>query len=153
MTELRPTKYSNFYQKYKNLLLFNKNLILSGRAAFFSGAIFTQLLAQQQAENSNNLLNAAATLLLEYGAYIPLFGILFYLDNKHRYTDPITHQNNSNQIKKAFSMSELIYSVSKVLVQYYLLEQNIQPYQSFYGSSACCLGNISCFYQYKYRGC
>jgi hypothetical protein len=71
MTELRPTKYSNFYQKYKNLLLFNKNLILSGRAAFFSGAIFTQLLAQQQAENSNNLLNAAATLLLEYGAYIP----------------------------------------------------------------------------------
>jgi hypothetical protein len=37
-------------------------LILSGTATFFSGAIFSQLFAQQQAGNSSNLPNAAATL-------------------------------------------------------------------------------------------
>ena len=39
--------YNYIYQKYKNTILFNKNLILSGIAAFFAGAIFTQLFARK----------------------------------------------------------------------------------------------------------
>ena len=68
MTNVGPSKYNNYYQKYKNIILFNKNLILSGIAAFFAGAIFTQLYAAQLANSSgnNNLLNAIATLSVEY---------------------------------------------------------------------------------------
>jgi hypothetical protein len=131
-------KYNNFYQKYKNTILFNKNLILSGIAAFFAGAVFTQLYAEQGfANNNDDLLNALSTLSVEYGVYIPLFVVLFYLDNRYRYIHPITGQKDSTQIKNdikklfaAFSISELIYSACKISAQYYLLQQDIEPYQA-----------------------
>jgi hypothetical protein len=89
--------YNYIYQKYKNTILFNKNLILSGIAAFFAGAIFTQLFAERLPDN--NLLNTLSTLSVEYGVYIPLFAVLFYLDNRYRYINPITGQKDSTQIK------------------------------------------------------
>ena len=129
-------KYNDLYQKYKNTILFNKNLILSGIAAFFAGAIFAQMYAELGLAN-NNFLNALFTLSVEYGVYIPVFAILFYLDNKNRYIDPITGHKKSAQIKSdvkrlfaAFSISELIYSGCKILAQYYLLQRNIEPYQA-----------------------
>src|SRR5918911_1628860 len=132
MSDLKTYYY--IYQKYKNTILFNKNLILSGIAAFFAGAIFAQLYAGLGLAN-NNFLNALSTLSVEYGVYIPLFAILFYLDNKNRYIDPITGHKNSAHIKSdvkklfaAFSLSELIYSGCKILTQYYLLERNVEPY-------------------------
>jgi hypothetical protein len=75
--------------------------------------------------------------LVEYGVYIPLFAVLFYLDNRYRYINPITGQKDSAQIKNdikklfaAFSISEIIYSFCKISVQYYLLQRNIEPYQA-----------------------
>jgi hypothetical protein len=47
-------KYNDFYQKYKNTILFNKNLILSGIAAFFAGAIFAQSYRELGLANNNN---------------------------------------------------------------------------------------------------
>jgi hypothetical protein len=85
----------------------------------------------------NNLLNTLSTLSVEYGVYIPLFAVLFYLDNRYRYINPITGQKNSAQIKSdikklfaAFSISELIYSVCKISAQYYLLQRDTEPYQA-----------------------
>ena len=89
--------YNYIYQKYKNTTLFNKNLILSGIAAFFAAAIFTQLFADCIPDN--NLLNTLSSLSVEYGVYIPLFAVLFYLDNKNRYINPMTGQKDSAQIK------------------------------------------------------
>jgi hypothetical protein len=62
------------HNKYKSTILFNKKLILSGIAAFFAGAIFAQLYAEQ--ELSNNFLNVLDTLSVEYGVYITVFAIL-----------------------------------------------------------------------------
>ena len=76
MTKFWLCKYNDFYQKYKNTILFNKNLILSGIAAFFAGSIFTQLYAQPA--NSNNLLNAALLCLLSMECifrYLPCYSI------------------------------------------------------------------------------
>ena len=133
MTDLKT--YNYIYQKYKNTILFNKNLILSGIAAFFAGAIFTQLFAEHLP--NNNLLNTLFTLSVEYGVYIPLFAVLFYLDNRYRYINPITGQKDSTQIKNdikklfaAFSISEVIYSICKISSQYYLLQRNTEPYQA-----------------------
>lgn len=129
-------KYKHLYRKYKTIILFNKNLLLSGIAAFFAGAIFAQMYAELGLAN-NNFLNALSTLSVEYGVYIPVFAILFYLDNKNRYIDPITGHKNSAHIKSdvkklfaAFSISELIYSGCKILAQYYLLQRNVEPYQA-----------------------
>ena len=128
------TKTRRFYDKYRNYILFNKNIILSGTVAFFVGALSTQLYAQN---DSNNLANSIVTLSIEYGIYIPLFAILFYMDNKQRYIDPLTQKKNysiiKNDVKKmiaAFTISELIYSVAKLSIHYGLLQNNIEPYQA-----------------------
>ena len=128
------TKPRRFYDKYRNYILFNKNIILSGTVAFFVGALSTQLYAQN---DSNNLVNSIVTLSIEYGVYIPLFAILFYIDNKQRYIDPLTQKKDYSKIKgdvkkmvAAFTISELIYSVAKLSIHYGLLQNNIEPYQA-----------------------
>lgn len=128
------TKTRRFYDKYRNYILFNKNIILSGTVAFFIGALSTQLYAQN---DSNNLANSIVTLSIEYGIYIPLFAILFYVDNKQRYIDPATQKKDYSIIKgdikkmvAAFTISELIYSVAKLSIHYGLLQNNIEPYQA-----------------------
>jgi ATP/ADP translocase len=128
------TKTRRFYDKYRNYILFNKNIILSGTVAFFIGALSTQLYAQN---DSNNLVNSLVTLSIEYGIYIPLFAILFYMDNKQRYIDPVTQKKDYSIIKgdikkmvAAFTISELIYSVAKLSIHYGLLQNNIEPYQA-----------------------
>jgi len=107
---------------------------LSGTVAFFVGALSTQLYAQN---DSNNLVNSIVTLSIEYGVYIPLFTILFYIDNKQRYIDPLTQKKDYSIIKgdvkkmvAAFTISELIYSVAKLSIHYGLLQNNIEPYQA-----------------------
>ena len=128
------TKTRRFYDKYRNYILFNKNIILSGTVAFFVGALSTQLYAQN---DSNNLANSIVTLSIEYGIYIPLFAVLFYKDNKQRYIDPLTQKKDYSIIKgdvkkmvAAFTISELIYSVSKLSIHYGLLQNNLEPYQA-----------------------
>jgi len=85
-----------FYNKYKNYILFNKNIIIAGTAALIVGIFFTQLFAQH---NENNLLNSISTLVVEYAVYIPIFGLLFYIDNKNRYREPSTGRKNYQNIK------------------------------------------------------
>jgi hypothetical protein len=130
------------YNKYRNYILFNRSIIISGTVAFFVGALFTQLYAQH---SSDNLSNSIVTLLIEYGTYIPLFVLLFYMDNRQRYVDPLTgkklYSNIKRDIKKliaAFTVSELIYSLAKVSIHYQLLQMSVaEPYQtSMIGSLA-----------------
>ena len=124
-----------FYQKYRNYILLNKNILLSGIFAFFGGAIFTQLYAQY---DNNNLANSIVTLSAEYAIYIPLFALLFYLDNKNRYIDPLTGKKLKDRVKRdikklvaAFSISELIFSFSKIAIHYQLLQLSmVEPYQA-----------------------
>jgi len=125
----------NFYRKYRNYILLNKNILLAGIFAFFGGAIFTQLYSQF---DKNNLANSIVTLSIEYAIYIPIFALLFYIDNKNRYVDPLTgkklKETIKNDIKKlvaAFSVSELIFSFSKIAIHYQLLQFSMaEPYQA-----------------------
>ncbi len=130
------------YNKYRNYILLNKNIIISGVFAFFGGAIFTQLYAQY---DGNNLANSLSTSLIEYGIYIPLFALLFYRDNRVRYIDPLTGGRNYGAIKTdvkklvaAFSISELIFSFAKIYIHYELLQSSlVEAYQaSMIGSIA-----------------
>jgi hypothetical protein len=123
------------YNKYRNYILLNKNIIISGIFAFFGGAIFTQIYALY---DSNNLTNSMITLSVEYGIYIPLFALLFYRDNRIRYIDPLTGGKNYDMIKTdikkliaAFSISELIFSFAKIYIHYELLQMSIvEAYQA-----------------------
>ena len=75
------------YKKYYEFILFNKNLLVSGIFAFFGGALFTQIYSKY---DSNNFINSIITLSVEYGIYIPLFALFFYLDNHKKYINEYT---------------------------------------------------------------
>ena len=128
-------RFGKLYNKYKDYVLFNKNILISGIFAFFAGAIFTQFFSEF---NSDSLSNSIATLFLEYSIYIPIFSYLFYLDNKSRYIIKENGKKNYTKIKTdikklvaAFAISETIYSLSKVVLHYQLLTLGfIEPYQT-----------------------
>jgi hypothetical protein len=128
-------RIGKLYSKYKDYVLFNKNILISGIFAFFAGAIFTQFFS---GFNSDSLSNSIVTLIFEYCIYIPIFSYLFYLDNKSRYIKKETGKKNYSNIKTdikklitAFAISETIYSVSKVMLHYQLLTLGfIEPYQT-----------------------
>src|ERR687890_2726970 len=103
---------NSFYDKYRNIILFNKNLLVSGIISFIVGAFFTQIYAHH---GGNHIVNSLITLVIGYAVYIPLFAFLFYRDNKAKYIDSVTGKKNSNRIKNdvkklftAFSISEAI---------------------------------------------
>jgi hypothetical protein len=124
-----------FYKKYQEYILFNKNIIISGIFAFFGGAWFTQVFAHY---DSNNFANSLVTLSIEYGIYIPLFALFFYIDNRKKYVEHSTGKKDydkiKNDIKKlvtAFSISEVIYSFTKITIHYELLQLHmVEPYQA-----------------------
>lgn len=129
------------YEKYKYYILFNKNLIISGIFAFFAGAIFTQYYAEY---DQNNFANSIFTLTIEYGVYIPLFAILYYIDNKEKYVDKITNKKNYRLIREdikkllaIFSISEIVFIISKILIHYELLQINVEPYKASMIGSIC----------------
>jgi hypothetical protein len=125
---------TSFYHKYKDNILFNKNLLISGIISFLVGALFTQIYAQY---DENHVVNSLITLIIGYAVYIPLFAFLFHRDNKAKYVDP-TGKKNSSRIKKdvkklftAFSISEAIFVVSKTYIHYSLLVSSVEPYQAY----------------------
>jgi hypothetical protein len=147
---------NSFYLKYRDVILFNKNLIFSGTCAFFTAALVTQLYLQF---DKNNLSNSIIALATEYGVYIPLFAFLFYRDNRLKYNDPQTGKRDSKRIRgdirklfAAFSVSEIIYS-----------DQSFYPLSTpsargttisgFYDKLLNCLGNISPVSQCIDKGC
>ena len=123
-----------FYNKYRNYILLNKNIFIAGTAALIVGVFFTQLYSEY---NKNNLLNSIVTLTVEYAVYIPIFAILYYLDNRGKYVDELTGKKNYTIIKSdliklfaIFSISEVIYSVAKVSIHFQLMQISFEPYQA-----------------------
>ena len=130
-----------FYNKYKNYILLNKSIIVAGIAALIVGTIFTEFYSKYE---KNNFFNSIVTLTVEYSIYIPIFALYFYHDNKNKYVDPVTGLRNKAVIKNdiiklftIFSVSEIIYSVSKVSIHFQLMQISFEPYQaSIIGSFA-----------------
>ena|SRR5829696_8231132 len=102
---------NNFYDRYKNIILFNKNLLVSGIISFIVGAFFTQIYAQH---DGNHIVNSLITLAIGYLVYIPLFAFLFYRDNKAKYVDPLTGRKNSNKIKNDVNFRSNIYCIKNI---------------------------------------
>ncbi len=114
------------------VILFDKNLLISGIVSFLAGTVTTQV---YKTIDNNNVSNSVITLIVGYCVYIPLFSFLFYKDNKSRYIDPVTKRRNYKNIKDdipklfgTFSISEVVFIVTKLYIHYSLLSLNYQPY-------------------------
>lgn len=123
-----------FYNKYRNYVLLNKSIIIAGTAALIVGTFFTEFYSKY---DKNNFSNSIVTLSVEYLIYIPLFALFFYYDNRNKYVDPVTGCRNTMNIKNdiiklftIFSISEIIFSVSKVSIHFQLMQLSYEPYLS-----------------------
>ena len=132
------TGAAGFISRYKDAILFNRNLIISGAGGFFASAYVSQLYLQY---NSNNFTISVAALTVEYGVYIPVFAMLFYIGNRAKYIDPATGKRDLHRLRQdmknfaAFSVSEVIFSITRILMQYGLLQAGSYPYEASMASS------------------
>ena len=70
--------------------------------------------------------------------------MLYYIDNKDKYIDKLTSKKNYSLIKQdikklltAFSISEIVFSISKIVIHYELLQLSLEPYKASMVASIC----------------
>lgn len=130
--------FKEFFRKYRDILLLNRSIAVSGFISFIIGMYFTELYAGIAGPESS-FENSIYTLAIGYASYLPIFAYLYYRDNKDRYVDLISGTRNSSKllldIRKlftAFSASECLFIVTKTYIHFYLLELGyLEAYQAY----------------------
>ena len=130
-----------FYQEYRDVILFNKNLIISAIVSLILTAIITQYYYYNA--SSNNFEVSLVSLLIGYVIETPLFFLLYYIDNKKIYVDPLTAKKNLSMVKTdlkklfaVFSLSVVICAVAQISFEFNLLQHTtVEPYQASVYSS------------------
>jgi len=116
-------------QQYKEYLKLNKNILLGFCASIVISAIVAQFLSHQQ-----NYVNASITLGVDYIVYFSTFGALFYVDNKTKYRsdsgklDAAGLRRDLIKIISSLGIGEVIYTISRWSLQYYLLNSAYEAY-------------------------
>jgi hypothetical protein len=134
-------KSTQFYQQYRDTILFNKNLVISGLSSLILTAIITQYYYYNASSNSFEV--SLFSLLIEYVIETPIFVLLYYIDNKKIYIDPLTGKKNLSMVKTdlkklfaVFSLSDVIYAVALISFEFNLLQHStVEPYQASVYSS------------------
>ncbi len=118
-------------QKYKEYFKLNKNILAGFVASITISAIVAQLLVAQE-----DYLNTTYTLIVDYVVFFSVFGGLFYLDNRKKYrlksgqTDKIALKKDLVKIVASLGIAEVVYTIIRWIVQYYLLTIDYDPYMA-----------------------
>jgi hypothetical protein len=123
------------------VILFNKNLIISAIVSLILTAIITQYYYYNA--SSNNFEVSLVSLLIEDVIETPIFFLLYYIDNKKIYVDPLTGKKNLSTVKTdlkklfaVFSLSDVICAVAQISFEFNLLQHTtVEPYQASVYSS------------------
>lgn len=113
-------------QEYVKL---NKNILIAFAASIIISAIVAQILSEQ-----SDYLNTTFTTIVDYVIYFSVFSALFYFDNRKKYLLPsgeIDKKKLRNDLKKlitSLGIGEIIYTICRWIIQYYLLQINYDPY-------------------------
>jgi hypothetical protein len=116
-----------FRKKYRDYLLFNRNLLVSGTVGFFVSIIVTQIIVELDVSGAFDI--SVITILIGYCVSKPLFIFLFHRDNKKKSRHSIVSTTDSrslnHQIIKhliiAYLVFDVVYIVSRFLIMYGLL--------------------------------
>jgi hypothetical protein len=130
---------TGFYQRYRDILLLNKYVAVSGIISFAVGAIFTQIYADYVGVG-RSLNNSIYTLIIGYVTYIPIFVYLFFRANRVRYRDPTSGALNSRNLIRdiwklftAFSGSEVVFILTKTYIHFHQLELGyLEAYEAYF---------------------
>ena len=115
--------------KYKEYLKLNKNILLGFAASIIISAIVADYLEDQQ-----DYLNTSITLVADYVVFFSVFGFLFYLDNRKKYRTETGNLQKSLlksdliKIVTSLGIGEVIYTIVRWVLQYYLLQIDYDAY-------------------------
>jgi hypothetical protein len=118
-------------QKYKEYFKLNKNILAGFVASIIISAIVAQLLVAQA-----DYLNTTLTLIVDYVVFFSVFGGLFFLDNRKKYrlksgqTDKIALKKDLVKIIASLGIAEVVYTIVRWILQYYLLTIEYDPYMA-----------------------
>jgi len=118
-------------QKYREYLKLNKNILIAFAISIIISAIAADYFASQE-----DYLNSTFTLIVDYGVFFSVFGVLFYLDNRKKYilqngeTDKSLLKSDLVKIISSLGIGEVVYTITRWSLQYYLLLLNYEPYMA-----------------------
>jgi hypothetical protein len=136
--------------RYKEYLLFNKNILIGFVCAFITGAAVSQLILVK----FTYALNSVITLITEDVVFYTIFGLLFYIDYRRSYIQQEQQSARHTRfgdtkwvivkIISTMSIAEIEYNIVKPYVQYWFLTQLFEPFvASVIGSLVGILGFIA----------
>ena len=115
--------------KYRQYIKLNKNVLIAFAASITISAIVAQVL-----EGEQDYLNTTYTLIVDYVVYFSTFGSLFYLDNRNKYKNA-SGEIDRDALKKdlikiisSLGIAEVVYTIVRWVLQYYLLTVDYDPY-------------------------
>jgi len=116
-------------QKYKEYLRLNKNILLA-----FAASITISAIAADYFSDQYDYLNTTLTLVVDYGVFFSTFGILFYIGNRKKYRSETGELKKSllksdlAKIITSLGIGEVIYTIVRWVLQYYLLQIDYDAY-------------------------
>ena len=117
--------------KYKEYLKLNKNILIAFAASIVISAIAADYFSSQE-----DYVNTSLTLIVDYTVFFSTFGGLFYLDNRKKYVlengqaDKSLLKSDLVKIISSLGIGEVVYTVARWSLQYYLLLLNYEPYMA-----------------------
>jgi hypothetical protein len=115
-----------FRKKYRDILLFNRNLLLSGTVGFLVSIIATQIIVELDINGAFDI--SVITILIGYCVSKPFFIFLFHRDSKKKYGHPMPYTMGSRILNRtikhliiAYLVFDIVYIVSRFLIMYALL--------------------------------
>ena len=125
---------NNFYKKYRETILMNKNLLIAGIIGFLASAIVAEIYALY---SPSDVLTSTITVLVGFIIYKISFIILFHIDNKRKYTNRFNNNINFNRLKQiikkmmfAWSIFDIINNISRWIILYELLLIGFRPFEA-----------------------
>ena len=125
---------NNFFKKYRETILMNRNLLIAGIFGFLVSAAIAEIYAIY---SPNEVFTSTITVLVGFIIYKTAFVVLFHIDNKQKYTNRFTSQINFNQLKKiikkmifAWSIFDIVNNLSRWIILYELLIIGFRPFEA-----------------------
>jgi len=80
---------NNFFKKYRETILMNRNLLIAGIFGFLVSAAIAEIYAIY---SPNEVFTSTITVLVGFIIYKTAFVVLFHINNKQKYTNRFTSQ-------------------------------------------------------------
>ena len=116
-------------KKYHEYFMLNKNILIAFVVSLVISAIIAQILSDQK-----DFLNTSYTLIVDFIIYFSVLVGLYYFDNRKKYllesglTDKLKFRHDLIKIITSLGIGEVVYTIVRWFLQYYLLKLNYEAY-------------------------